>query len=209
MSDEEKKYFDGEGNEIEGVLTAEEAEAQKDAALKEYQERNPNDETLKTSLEEKETLLKEKGEELEKERKKEKNFAELRKKAAEKGIKLEEKDEEFGKFQQDTKSEIDALRNEISSGKRTEAINKLSDDEEVKKKIKFHLDRFSKFDDDQEAFEGNLKDAYFLATKQEAPTGNYISSAGAGNATDKKEGLSENAKALAEQLGANFIKDKK
>ena len=209
MSEEEKKYFDAEGNEIENVLSVEDAEAQKVEALEAYKVENPGDENLKTSLEEKETLLKEKEEELEKEKKKEKNFAELRKKAQEKGIELDEKDEEFGKFKQETKSEIDILRNEITGGKRTEAINKMSDDEEERKKIKFHLDRLSKSDDTEETFQGNLNDAYFLATKQEAPTGGYISSAGAGNVKVKKEGLSENAKILAGQLGANFIKDKK
>lgn len=187
-----------DGTVIE-VFTQDELDAQSQSAVKKFQEENPGDETLKTSLKEKE-------EELEKEKKKEKNFAELRKKAQEKGIELEEKDEEFGKFKQETRSEIDTLRNEITSGKRTEAINKLSDDEEERKKIKFHLDRLSKSDDTQETFENNLKDAYFLATKQEAPIGNYTSSAGAGNVKEKKEELSENAKALANRFGMTFIK---
>ena len=195
------------GEEIE-VFSQDEMDTQSSEAVEKYQEENPNDETLKTSLEEKETLLKEKEEELEKEKGKEKNFAELRKKAQEKGIELDEKDEEFEKLRQETKGEIDTLRNELTFGKRAEAINKLTDDEEEKKKIKFHLDRLSKSDDDQETFKSNLQDAYFLATKQETPTGDFISSAGAGNVKTKKEGLSENAEALAKRFNMSFINKK-
>jgi len=194
---------DEDGTERE-VFTQEEIDAQSQSAIDKYKEENPNNsEELKTIKEE-----------LEKEKEKEKNFAKLRKIAEDKGIKLDEKDEaleekdkEFSKFQEDTRSEINNLRNDITTGKRTEAINKLSEDVEERKKIKFHLDRLSKPDDDQEAFESNLKDAYFLTTKQEVQVPDYISSVGAGGGKQKgEEELSDGAKALANELGMEFIK---
>ena len=69
-----------DGEEIE-VYTKEELEAQSQSELDKYKEENPGDETLKTSLEEKEAALLVKEEELEKEKGKEKNFAKLREKA--------------------------------------------------------------------------------------------------------------------------------
>lgn len=195
-----------DGTEVE-VFTQEEIDTQKTEAIDKYKEENPNDETLKTSIEEKETLLKEKEEELEKEKGKEKNFAKLRSLSSEDkeklkaaGIELDEKDEAMDTLRDETKKEIAELRNEVSTGKRTEAINKLSDDIEERKKIKFHLDRLSKSDDDQEAFESNLKDAYFLTTKQEAQVPDYISSAGAGGGKQKEE-TSAGEKEIGNELG--------
>ena len=194
-----------DGTERE-VFTQEELEAQSQSAIDKYKEENPVDNTE----------LEEVKEKLQKAEEKEINFAKLRKIAEEKGIKLdekdtelEEKDKEFSKFQEDTKSEIDNLRNDITSGKRTEAIDKLSDDPEERKKIKFHLDRLSNPEDDQEAFESNLKDAYFLTTKQEAQVPDFISSAGAGGSKQKEEELSEGAKSMAERLNMGFIKSNK
>ena len=184
-------YFDEDGKEVEGVLSAEEVETQKTEAIDKYKEENPGDETLKTSLEEKETALKEKEEELEKEKGKEKNFAKLREKAKAAGVELDEKDVEFSQLRDETKKEIAELRNEVSTGKRTEAIDKLSDD-------------------DQEAFESNLKDAYFLTTKQEVQVPDYISSAGAGGGKQKdKDELSDGAKSMAQRLNMGFIKSNK
>ena len=188
-----------DGEEVE-VFTQEELETQSQSAIDKYKEENPGDETLKTSLEEKEATLKEKEEELEKEKGKEKNFAKLREKAKAAGVELDEKDAEFSQLRDETKKEIAELRNEVSTGKRTEAIDKLSDDPEERKKIKFHLDRLSKSDDDQKAFESNLKDAYFLTTKQEVQVPDYISSAGAGSGKQKEE-TSAGEKEIGNELG--------
>jgi len=124
---------DEDGTERE-VFTQEEIDAQSQSAIDKYKEENPGDDTLKTSLEEKEALLKEKEEELEKEKGKEKNFAKLRKIAEEKGIKLDEKDEAMDSLREETKKEIAELRNEVSGSKVTDAINGLSDDLEERKK---------------------------------------------------------------------------
>lgn len=178
-----------DGEEIE-VFTQEEIDAQKTEAIDKYKEENPDNAEEMTELKEK----------LQKAEDKETNFSKLRKIAEDKGIKLDEKDEEFDKFREENKKEISELRNEVLTGKRTEAINKLSDDPEERKKIKFHLDRLSKSDDDQEAFDSNLKDAYFLTTKQEVKVPDYISSAGAGGSSVKEEELSPDQKELGSKL---------
>ena len=185
-----------DGSEVE-VFTQEELETQSQSAIDKYKEENPIDNTE----------LEEVKEKLQKAEDKEINFAKLRKIAEEKGIKLdekdtelEEKDKEFSKFQEDTKSELDNLRSEMTAGKRTEAINKLSDDPEERKKIKFNLDRLSKSDDNQETFEINLLDAYKLTTKQEVQTTDYISNTGAGNGTEKEK-VTANEIELGNALG--------
>lgn len=190
-----------DGTEVE-VFTQEEVEEKTSLELDKYKEENPVD---NTELDELKTKL-QKAEE------KEINFAKLRKIAEEKGIKLdeknvesEEKDKEFSKFREETKNEMDDLRNIITKGNKTAAINKLSDDPEERKKIKFNLDRLSKSDDNQETFEANLIDAYKLTTGQEVQVPDYISSAGAGGSKQKKEELSEGAESMARRLNMGFI----
>lgn len=185
-------YFDEEGKEVEGVLSPEEVEAQKTQALEDYKKDNPGDEAIKTQLQETQ-------DELAKELDKEKNFSRLREKAKAAGVELEERDEKFSKLEEDTRNEIAQIRNEVLSSKRTDKINELSDDIEERKLIKYHLDRLSKSDDDAEAFDKNLGDAYFLATKQEMQVPDYISSAGAGNT--KNEEVAQSEKELGDNLG--------
>ena len=185
-----------DGTEVE-VFTQEEIDTQKTEAIDKYKEENPDNETEMEEL---------KGK-LQKAEEKELNFGKLRDKAKAAGVELEDKDteleakdKEFSKFQEDTKSEIDSLRNEMTAGKRIEAINKLSDDPDERAKIKFNLDRLSKSDDNQETFETNLIDAYKLTTGQEVQVPNYISSAGAGGGKQKDE-VSTEEKELGDALG--------
>ena len=191
MSEEEKKYFDAEGNEIENVLSVEDAEAQKAEALEEYKTENPDKseeiETLKKSLEEKEAELEKAGD-------KDQNFKKLRDQKGDLEEKLEKATGEMSE-------KLDAAITNLAGDKKADIISSLvGDDEELKKKVNFHYDRIKDEPKTKEEIKAKIDDAYFLATRQEAPTGGYISSAGAGN-VKVKEQVSAEEKEIGNALG--------
>lgn len=181
------------GEEAE-VFSAEELETQKAEAVENYKEENQDVETLKKELEEKK-------EELEKLNDKDNNFKKLRDKGKEGEAEKVELEEKIEKLTGEMSDKLDSAISNLAGDKKTDIISSLvGDDEELKKKVEFHYDRIKDEAKTKDEIKAKVQDAYFLATRQEAPTGNYMSSAGAGNVKVKSQ-VSAEEKELGDKLG--------
>jgi len=179
-----------DGTEIE-VFTQEEVEEQNANVLETYKTENPDKseemETLKKELEEKQA-------ELEKIGNKDQNFKRLRDQKSELEEKLEKATGEMSE-------KLEAAITNLAGDKKADIINSLvGDDEELKKKVFFHYNRIKDEAKTKEEISAKVNDAYFLATKQEAPSGNFISSAGAGNVKSKAQ-ITPGEKEIGDALG--------
>ena len=186
-----------DGTEIE-VFTQEELEAQKEAAIEEYKNENPDKseeiEALKKEIEEKEEAFNSAKEELEKLGKKDFNFKKLREQNKNQETELE-------KLKTEMSDKLEAAITNLANDKKSDIISSLvGDDEELKKKVEFHYNRIKDEAKTKEEIMAKVNDAYFLATRQEPPVGNYVSAAGAGN-TKVKEEVSAKEKELGNALG--------
>lgn len=208
--------YDQDGNPINETLTPEEVEQKiQDAKDEVAGEHQTKVEGLEADLEEKNTLLKTAEESLGKEQEKDKNFGKLRGK----------KEEEEGKVK-DLEGVVEVLKKDID-GIKTDAkrqpvntiINKLAgDDEELKKKIKFHYASFVVPEEDtEEKQKERIDNAYTLASGL-APTNSLSGEAvgsGGGNAPGTKEVESKGklssteASELGEKMGISLKEQKR
>lgn len=195
MPEEEKKYYDAEGNEVEAI-SAEEVEAQKAEAIETYKTEHPDEdiEVLQKQIEEKEEEVNIAKEELEKLGKKDFNFQKLREQN-------KTQESELDKLKTEMSEKLDQAITNLAGDKKADIINSLvGDDEELKKKVEFHYDRIKDEAKTKDEIQSKVNDAYFLATRQEAPTGNYVSSAGAGNVKNEEQ-ITPGEKEIGDALG--------
>lgn len=201
------EVFDVEGNPIDEILTSDEVDKKIEEAQEEAKEDYQKDiDTFKEELNEKEEALKVAEEALAKEQEKDKNFGKLRGTTAEKEKKVEELTEQIkGLTDKITGIETETKRQPVNA-----MIGKLAgEDEELKKKIKFHYESFAIPEEDtEEKQKERVVNAYTLATggKPINPlTGEAISSGGGvapGGEEPGSEGkLSEGGKEVAGKLG--------
>lgn len=204
------KITNAEGKEEE-VYTSAEIEEQRQTAVKEYQDKNPD----KTeALNKAEELLKELNEKLEKVDDKNMNFGELRKQkeAAEKAVK-------------DLSAQIDekvgAAKKEILEGVMkdhyNDVVKSLADgDAELQKKIELQYKRLGDSAATKEEITKKLTDAYILATGKKVDEGalnSSVLSSGGGRPikTQGNQNFTAEEKALAQkmaQAGGMKLEDK-
>lgn len=215
MSDEnnkEQKFFDADGNEVEGVLTAQEVEKKlEEAQTKAEEEANKKlEEYQKATDEEVEAMkkeLEETKEELAKEKDKDKNFGNLRKSKDESNGKIKELTEKVEKLEKG----IEETKSQASEQMISSAIKaKSGDDKELEEKIKFHFNQFTPPKNTEE-LKQKVESAYILATGGQA--GNTLSGetiSGAGGASEpampaeggvKGHKLSEAGKEVGKKMG--------
>lgn len=187
-----------DGSEIE-TYTAEELQAQREAALEEYKTANPDKSAEFDVLQ---AELKKANEDLEKFKNKDLNFANLRtqKEAAEKKI------EEVVKTIDD---KIATVKKEVLEGVMqdhySETLKSLAgENEELKKKVEFHYKRLADPTTTKEELSKKLTDAYLLATKltDEGVLTSQIVSSGAGGKLNIKSNqpFTSEEKVLAQKL---------
>ena len=147
----------------EEVFTATEIEEQKQAAIQQFQAENPDKTEELNALQEE---LKVANEKLAKADDKSQNFATLRK----------AKEEAEGKLADFTKSvdeKIALSEKRVLEGVMQDHYNDtvkalVGEDEELKKKVEFHYKRLGDTAATKEEISNKLRDAYLLATKQDA-----------------------------------------
>lgn len=178
------------------VYSAEEIEAQKQAAIDEYKQANPDRSEEITKLQE----------EIEGFKSKDLNFGNLRQQLKEKEDKLAEFSKTVPELIEKSKREVlDAVMKDHYN----ETIKSLSgDDEELKKKIEFHYKRLADTASTKEEITKKITDAWTLATKPEGG-GNYdtvsVSSGGVRpiKINSSNKGFSPEEKAVAKNFGLN------
>ncbi len=190
---------DAEGNDVE-VFTADEIEAQKEAAIEQYKIDNPDKTDEISDLQ---TKLQEAEEKLTKANDSDKNFAALRKSKDEAEKKLED-------FTKEIDGKISKVKMEVLEGvmqdHKNDTMKVLSGgDPELEKKIEYHYKRLGDVAGTKEEITNKLKDAYVLATKQESGSNfsnTVLGSGGVGrikfNSTNPKFSTEE------KELGAKF-----
>jgi len=157
------ELFDKEGNVVE-AFSAEELQAQKDAAIEEFKQANPD---KSSELEILQSQLREKEDELVKLRGKDTNFENLRKQknAAEKAAE---------ELRREIDEKIGAVKKEVLDGVMKDHYNETigvlaGNDEELKKKIEFHYNRLQDSAVTKDEVSKKLRDAWVLATKLDDP----------------------------------------
>lgn len=188
-----------DGTEVE-ALTPEEVEAVKIEAIEQYKIENPDKSGDIVLLQEELTQAKE---ELEKAGKKDQNFVALREAKDKAERKLEAYTKETdGKI---TKVKMEVLE-AVMQDHKSDMLKALSGgDAEIEKKIEYHYKRLGDVATTKEEITNKLKDAYVLATKQEAPDAvnmSVFSSGGVGRL--KINSASPTFSSEEKELGAKF-----
>lgn len=192
------------------VYTAEELEAQKQEAIEQYKAENPDKSEeftkLQKDLEDAKTAL-------DKFKDKDLNFGKLREQK-------EQAEKKVSELKADFEAKLETTKKEIFEGVQKDYYNDTlktlsGGDEEVKKKIEYHYKRLGDTAATKEEIGNKLRDAYLLATKQDAPDAlntTVLSSGGSGKLnikSDKK--FTPEEKALAQKLaqaGGMKLEDK-
>lgn len=189
---------DADGNDIE-VFSNDELEAQKQEAIEQYKAENPDktDEltALQAELAEKEDLLAKAGD-------KDKNFVALRKAKEDAEKKVED-------ILKGVDEKLKTAKKEILEGvmqdHKNDTLKVLSGgDAELEKKLEYHYKRLGDVASTKEEITNKLKDAYVLATKQEAGdiSGTVLGSGGVGRLNIKSN--SPKFSPEEKELGAKF-----
>lgn len=199
------KITNDQGEEVE-VFTAEELEQQKQAAIDQYKQDNPEKteemERLQRERDEANQKLEDANKQLEGELDKDKNFAQLRKQKEDAEAKLNELqgtiDDKIGT----AKKEIleDVMRDHYN-----ETIERLTGgDEDLKKKVEFQYKRLQDPAGTKEEMNKKLSDAYLLAQGpvQETVDTNVFSSGGVQKLNLKKnQEFTSEEKEFVQRLG--------
>lgn len=160
---------DADGNEVE-VFTAEELEAQKQAALEEFQNETQSAVTEKNlELESAKKELADAKDLLDKAAEKDLNFAKLRRQKEEAQEKVDELNSEKSALQEEMEAKLGEFKQEVLEGVRKDFYNETLEslaggDEELKKKIEFEYNRLKDSVTTNEEISKKLRDAYTLAT---------------------------------------------
>jgi DNA repair exonuclease SbcCD ATPase subunit len=153
------EIIEKDGQQIE-MYSAEEVEAQRIAAIEQYQADNPDKAGDLETLQE---TLKEKEEEIEKLKGKDMNFSNLRKQKEDAEKKIEETKKEIDE-------KINTVKREVLESVMKDHFNETmkaytGGDDELKKKIEYHYKRLADVASTKEEVSNKLRDAYILATK--------------------------------------------
>jgi len=176
------------------VLTPEEIDAEKQAAIEAYKAANPDKTEELTKLQEELTKLK--GKDL--------NFENLRKQKEDAEKKIEEIIKGVPAQIETAKKEIleTVLKDHYSETLKTLA----GDDEELKKKVEYHYKRLADTAGTKEEVTKKLTDAYVLATKPDDPnalTSQVVSSGGVHKLNIKtNQPFTQDEKELARKMAA-------
>jgi len=192
-----QKVLNEQGEEIE-VYTAEELQAQRQAAVEEYKIANPGD----PDIEKLQNEIKGKTEELDKLKNKDFNFSQLRK--AKEGLEVQ-----IAELNKNIDEKIGNVKKEVTEGVMkdyyTEKLNILSgNDKELAAKIEFHYKRLADPMTTKEEVNKKLEDAFLLATGegQSRISPNVYSSGGVSKlGIEKGQPLTDEEKEFAKKLG--------
>jgi len=148
------------GEETEGFTQEELDQKLEEERTKADEEKNVEIEQLQKDREEEtrnlEEQLEEKDKEMEKVGSKDYNWKKLR----DQKVALEET---LAKERKTTDEKIDGIKKEITGGKVDKAIEKVTDDTELAKKVKFHYGTFTGEPKDDKEFQERIKNASLLA----------------------------------------------
>lgn len=191
--------FKNEAGEDVEAMTPEEVEAAKQEAIEQYKTENPDKTDEITALQEE---LAKKEDLLAKASDADKNFAALRKGK-------EDAEKKLIDFTKDVDTKLSKMKMEVLEGvmqdHKNDMLKALSGgDAEVKKKIEYHYKRLGDVAATKEEITNKLKDAYVLATKQEAGdiSGVVLGSGGVGRLNIKSN--SPEFSPEEKELGARF-----